>query len=285
MNTFLLQRPVDLSLLTNGFHIPVFFHTLVYSMCGEIRHGDSLSVEILIGDETFSAKLYNINFDQKRYSGHPDLFQIRYTPTSRFAKRLQAIFRNEYDFLLNERTIVGPRKQIHLPKEYNSNVIFYGTHVNGTFVLECNPNCNFEEIKKSFQNITEEEFEIFTPIEDKTTSIKELSHIQRIRHLDRSIGDTLKKLYGYRYQMTGEQIGENYGITSVEAHHIIPFTESLDNETSNIIILSPSYHRIIHQAKPLFNRKQLAYEFPNGLIEKVRLDKHLNIKDASQRSH
>ncbi|MDE6536729.1 MAG: hypothetical protein K2M13_01635 [Muribaculaceae bacterium] len=278
MNTFLLKRPIDLSLLTNGFHIPVIFHTLVYSMCGEIRRGDNLSVEILIGDETFSAKLYNINFDQKRYSGHPDLLQIRYTPTSPIAKRLQAIFRNEYDFLLNERTVVGPRKQIHLPKEYNSHVIFYVTNVKGAFVLECNPCYNFEEIQKSFQDITEEEFEMFTPIEDKTASIKELSHIQRIRHLDRSIGDTLKKLYEYRCQMTGEQIGEKYGITCVEAHHIIPFTESLNNDTSNIIILSPSYHRIIHQAKPFFNRKQLAYEFPNGLIEKVILDKHLNIK-------
>lgn len=278
MNTFLLKRPVDLSLLTNGFHIPAIFHTLVYSMCGEIRRGDNLAVEILIGDETFSAKLYNINFDQKRYSGHPDLLQIRYTPTSPIAKRLQAIFRNEYDFLLNERTIVGPRKQIHLPKEYNSHVIFYGTPVNGVFVLECNPSNNFADIQKSFQGITEEEFEMLTPIEDKTASIKELSRIQRIRHLDRSIGDTLKKLYEYRCQMTGEQIGEKYGITCVEAHHIIPFTESLNNDTSNIIILSPSYHRIIHQAKPFFNRKQLAYEFSNGLIEKVILDKHLNVK-------
>ena len=278
MNTFLLKRPVDLSLLTNGFHIPVIFHTLVYSMCGEIRRGDNLPIEILIGKETFSAKLYNINFDQKRYSGHPDLLQIRYTPTSPIAKRLQTIFRNEYNFLLNERTIVGSRKQIHLPKEYNSHVIFYGTHVNGIFVLECNPRYNFDEIQKSFQDITEEEFEMFTPIEDKTASIKELSRIQRIRHLDRSIVDTLKKLYEYRCQMTGEQIGEKYGITCVEAHHIIPFTESLNNDTSNIIILSPSYHRIIHQAKPFFNRKQLAYEFPNGLIEKVILDKHLNVK-------
>lgn len=277
MNTFLLKRPVDLSLLTNGFHIPVIFHPLVYSMCGEIRRGDKLSVEILIGDETFSAKLYNINFDQKRYSGHPDLLQIRYTPTSPIAKRLQAIFRNEFDFLLNERTIVGPRKQIHLPKEYNSHVIFYGTPVNGIFAPECNPSYNIEEIQKSFQGITEEEFEMFTPIEDTTASIKEMSRIQRVRHLDRSIGDTLKQLYGYRCQMTGEQTGDKYGITCVEAHHIVPFTESLNNDTSNIIILSPSYHRIIHQATPFFNREQLTFEFPNGLIEKVKLDKHLKV--------
>ena len=160
-------------------------------------------------------------------------------------------------------------------KEFNSNVIFYGTSAKGVFVLECTTNYNFEEIQTSFHGITEEEFELFTPIEDKTASIKELSRIQRIRHLDRSIGDTLKQLYGYRCQMTGEKIGEKYGITCVEAHHIIPFTESLNNDTSNIIILSPSYHRIIHQVTPFFNRQQLTFEFPNGLIEKVKLDKHL----------
>lgn len=278
MNTFLLKRPVDLSLLTNGFHIPVIFHPLVYSMCGEIRRGDNLSVEIVIGHESFNAKLYNINFDQERYSGHPDLLQIRYTPNSPIAKRLQAIFHEEYEFLLNERTIIGPRKQIHLPNENNSHVIFYATPIKGLFVLECNPTANYEEMQEIFRGITEEGFEMFTPIEDKTASIKEMSRIQRVRQLDRSIGDTLKQLYGYRCQMTGEQTGDKYGITCVEAHHIIPFTESLNNDTSNIIILSPSYHRIIHQAKPFFNRERLAYEFPNGLIEKVKLDKHLNIK-------
>lgn len=278
MNTFLLRRPVDLSLLTDGFHIPVIFHPLVYSICGEIHRGDNMPVKILIDNETFDAKLYNINFDQKRYPGHPDLLQIRYSPGSSIAKRLQTIFSREYEFLLKERIIVGPRKQIQLPKEYNSHIVFYGTRVSCFFVIECNLPSYSKEIQKDLQGLTEEEFEIITPIEDRTASIKEMSRVQRIRQLDRSIGETLKELYGYRCQMTGEQIGDKYGVNCVEAHHIIPFTKSLNNDTSNIIILSPSYHRIIHQAKPFFNRKQLTYEFPNGLIEKVQIDKHLKYK-------
>lgn len=98
-----------------------------------------------------------------------------------------------------------------------------------------------------------------------------------MRHLDRSIGDSLKLLYDYRCQMTGERIGDNYDALVVEAHHIIPFTESMDNDTSNIIILSPSYHRIIHKVKPRWDRKDLSFRFPNGLTEKVKLNKHLNI--------
>lgn len=61
----------------------------------------------------------------------------------------------------------------------------------------------------------------------------------------------------------------------LEAHHIRPFTESLDNDTSNIMILSPNYHRIVHKANPHFNRKTLSFEFSNGLIEKVKLNRHL----------
>ena len=41
MSTFLLRRPVDWSLLTNGFYIPTEFHPLVYAMPGgELQHGD-----------------------------------------------------------------------------------------------------------------------------------------------------------------------------------------------------------------------------------------------------
>lgn len=51
----------------------------------------------------------------------------------------------------------------------------------------------------------------------------------------------------------------------------------MNNDTSNIIILSPSYHRIIHKARPVFDREQLAFRFPNGLVEKVKVDKHLKV--------
>ena len=61
------------------------------------------------------------------------------------------------------------------------------------------------------------------------------------------------------------------------AHHLIPFTESMNNDTSNIIILSPSYHRIIHKAKPKWDSKNLSFCFPNGVVEKVKLSRHLNI--------
>ena len=125
--------------------------------------------------------------------------------------------------------------------------------------------------------MSELDFETFEPREDKCAGIKQVTRLQKVRQLDRSIGDSLKLLYDYRCQMTGEKVGDEYNALVVEAHHIIPFTESMNNDTSNIIILSLSYHRIIHKAKPVFDRPSLSFHFPNGLVEKVKIDKHLNV--------
>ena len=98
---------------------------------------------------------------------------------------------------------------------------------------------------------------------------------RKVRKLDKSIGDTLKKFYDYRCQLTGERIGEPYSARVVEAHHIVPFTESLNNDASNIIIVNPTFHRIIHKAKPEFDNATFSFKFPNGVVEKLKLTDHL----------
>ena len=123
-----------------------------------------------------------------------------------------------------------------------------------------------KEVETEIKQMTEEEFEMAVVRTDPRATIKKKQNLVKIRQLDSSIGDSLKRVYGFCCQMTGEHIGEQYGINTVEAHHIRPFTESLNNDTSNIMILSPNYHRIVHKASPRFNRKTLSFEFPNGLI-------------------
>jgi hypothetical protein len=70
---------------------------------------------------------------------------------------------------------------------------------------------------------------------------------------------------------------EGSTVTEVEAHHIEYFTQSLNNDTQNIIILSPTFHRIVHRYNPRFDRDRLCFEFANGVREAVRLDRHLRI--------
>ena len=269
MSTFLLRRPVDWSLLTNGFHIPTEFHPLVYAMPGgELHHGDKRGVKIMIDGEVFDARMNNIGFDQQRYPGHPDLLQIRYSPGSLIARKLQSMFTDEFECLKLARENAAPRTQVQLPEEYTSEIVFYATMQADTFIIECNHTADKQVDRQELQQMSELDFETFEPREDKSAGIKQVTRLQKVRQLDRSIGDSLKLLYDYRCQMTGEKVGDEYDSLVVEAHHIIPFTESMNNDTSNIIIISPSYHRIIHKATPHFDHKALAFEFPNGRLRK-----------------
>ena len=97
----------------------------------------------------------------------------------------------------------------------------------------------------------------------------------KVRHIDHSICKRLKEMYDFRCQICGEQIGNVYGDSVVEAHHIDYFVHSLNNDSTNIIILSPNYHRIIHKNNPVFNRKSKTFEFANGEKLRLKLNWHL----------
>ena len=279
MNTFLLKHSVDLSLLTSGFHIQTEFHQLVYALPGgTLHHGESREIKVLIDGEEFTTKLYNIGFDQNKYPDHPDLLQVRYSPGSPIARKLQSVFAEDYRYLMASRELAGPRKQIRLPNDNHDEIVFLGTAMPNVFILDC---ISSEERKKAateIRQMSELDFEnAFEAREDANAGIREISGIRRIRQLDRSIGDSLKRLYDFRCQMTGERIGSEYDALVVEAHHIVPFTLSMNNDTSNIIIVSPDYHRIIHKAKPVWDCKKLSFKFPNGLQERVKVNKHLGL--------
>ena len=132
------------------------------------------------------------------------------------------------------------------------------------------------EIKKELIKMPEYDFEKeYNPMVDPTATVVAREALVKYRKLDKSIGDSLKKLYDYRCQVTGEMIGDKYDCQVVEAHHLDPFMKSQNNDAKNIIILSPNFHRIVHKAKAEFNKKEMTFVFPNGVKEKVKLDKHL----------
>ncbi|MCI7001180.1 MULTISPECIES: hypothetical protein [unclassified Prevotella] len=51
----------------------------------------------------------------------------------------------------------------------------------------------------------------------------------------------------------------------------------LNDNSTNIIIISPNYHRIIHKNNPHFNRKKFQFEFPNGKVLRLKLYEHLKV--------
>ena len=276
---FIYQKQIDRSTLRQGFQIPVEFHNLMSAIPGGMpQHGETRNIKILIDGIEYDAQLKNQGFDRNKYNGHADVLQVRYNEGSAIAKILREVFSSTWNYVEQIKNLpenINRKFTIRIPEEHQEFLALSSTDLPNVFIADCITTAIKAEAKIEISKQPELDFETFEPREDKNATIKQIACVQKVRQLDRSIGDTLKLLYDYRCQMTGEKIGESYGAMVVEAHHIIPFTESLNNDTSNIIILSPNYHRIIHKAKPEFNREQLAFLFPNGLIDKVKLNKHL----------
>lgn len=88
----------------------------------------------------------------------------------------------------------------------------------------------------------------------------------------------LKKHYKGLCQITGEVLSSlrDYGVDVTEAHHIHYLSDGgLDADPSNIIILSPEWHRVLHKENPEFNRKELSFIFSSGRILPVKYPGHL----------
>lgn len=273
---FIYSKIVDKSLLWDGFSIPAQYHKIFHMLVPAIsEHGENVNVKILIDGDLYDAQLKNIAFDQDTWEGHADIIQFRYSPQSPLSKKLRQIFSYTHQYIAQERVNrqPGDRRRIIVPEELQEFIYINATTQNNVFALDY-VTCNEEQaLRHDIKSISEDVFETLSidALKDENTGFSQA--VRKVRKLDKSIGDTLKKLYDYRCQLTGERIGDLYSAHVVEAHHIVPFTKSLNNDASNIIIVNPTFHRIIHQTKPEF--KNLSFIFPNGVVEKVLLNKHL----------
>ena len=278
---FILQKSVNWSLLKEGLAIPLsvcaYFHAWDASI---LKHGASKPIKILIDGEFYDATLKNINFDERRFAGHKDMIQIRYTPNSPIATKLRACFRKSYEYLSAQRQLPeNHHRQIPLPDDIHEYFRLYLTSSPDVLCMECCTDSDYKQLANTLSYFPEEVYEATDDdkffLADKFASIEEKQQLMKYRRLDRSIIRMLKEYYDYRDEISGEKIGDEYGDSVVEAHHIDYFTRSQNNDSTNIIIISPNYHRIIHKNNPHFNRKQFQFEFENGEVLRLKLFEHL----------
>ena len=270
-------------MLNDGMTIPVSVCSLFKAWDVSIlMHGQSKDIKILIDGELYDAKLKNQNFVQSKWAGHKDIIQIRYNRKSPLAVKLRAVFKRSYDYLFAQKQVIGKSKrQIHLPTDQREYIRLYLTTSQDVLCMECCSNLDYQQLAHTLSAIPEEVYEQTDNdkffMTDKSASIEEKQRLVKYRKIDRSIILALKKFYDYRDEITGERIGDEYGDSVVEAHHIDYFTSSQNNDSTNIIIVSPNYHRIIHKNNPVFNRKKFQFEFENGEILRLKLYEHLKI--------
>lgn len=282
-SNFIMQKTVDWSLLNDGMTIPISVCSIFKAWDESIlTHGYIKDIKILIDGELFDARLKNQNFVQSNWAGHKDIIQIRYSRQSSLAIKLRAVFQKSYEYLFAQKQINGKNKrQIPLPDDIQECIRLYLTSSKDVLCMECCSSSDYQQLAYTLKNIPEEVYEASNDelffMADKSASIEEKQQLVKYRKIDRSIILSLKKFYDYRDEISGEKIGDEYGDSVVEAHHIDYFTRSQNNDSTNIIIISPNYHRIIHKNNPHFNRKKYQFEFENGEILKLKLYEHLMV--------
>jgi hypothetical protein len=88
----------------------------------------------------------------------------------------------------------------------------------------------------------------------------------------------LKRRYNGICQITGEKLLSftNIGVDVTEAHHIQYLcNEGAESDLTNIIIISPEWHRVIHKQNPHFNRHKLEFVFADGKTLPIHHPGHL----------
>lgn len=279
---FLYKKVVDKSVLYQGITIEKIYHKFFQLFCEELLyHGSTVQAKILLDGKLYDVDLNNEGFNQRAHPGHSDIIQFRYSSNTSFALKLQEIFYRTKMYVdpIQAAKKKGDRSRIVIPEGQREYIVLSSTNFSNIFIMDCITLEEDAEMKKELIKMPEYDFEKdYTPLVDPTATVVAREAFVKFRKLDKSIGDSLKKLYDYRCQVTGERIGEEYGCQVVESHHLDPFMKSLNNDAENIIILSPNFHRIVHKAKAEFNKADMAFVFPNGVREKVKLDKHLKNK-------
>ena len=158
---FILQKDVNWSLLTEGLSIP----TSVCSRFADwdasiLTHGTSKPVKILIDGEFYEATLKNQNFDQRRYPGHKDIIQIRYTPNSQIAAKLRSIFQESYAYLAAQRQLeVNHHRQRVLSSDIREYIRLYLTPSQDVLCIECCTNVEYQQVASRLSAVPEEIYE------------------------------------------------------------------------------------------------------------------------------
>ena len=277
--SYVYKKEVDWSLLMEGLTLPVDNQVVFGQIMGRfLKRGESKEIHLYLGGKSYEAKIVNVNFDPK-FRRKKDILQIRYRRDGELAKALQACFHKSFHYIKGIRENRDPsvRKRIMVPEKIKEYLAIYTTEYDDCYVLETIAAEDMQILRSEMDGQPERVMEaVFNyDVKDETAGFTFSDRHVKIRKLNHKIGENLKLLYGYRCQICGKLIGEEFGSHIAEAHHIDYFVKSLNNDASNQMILCPNHHSIIHDANPTFHRRQLMYVYPNGVEQKIVLNRHL----------
>ncbi len=277
-NLIILRKRVDKSLLYSGQGITIatkFVPLLDAALGRHILPGENIPIQLLIGSDFYEANLKSSNNIEILEGRHSEVIQIRFKSNA-IIERLRTEFPASFQYI---DSIWKNRKEkskspVKTPDSINEYIVLSSTSSLNVFALDCFSDAANKEVDQELAQLHCNEYDLENLI-DPNATVTIRPALLKVRKMNSKIASTLKELYDYRCQITGERIGSDYGGCVVEAHHIEYFSTSHNNELSNVIIISPNFHRIIHKTNPTFDRKNLEFVFPNGVHQKLMLTEHL----------
>ena len=276
---YVYKKEADWSMFNYGISIPISHQVVFKQTAGRLlQRGESKPITLYLNGKSYKADLKNLNTNRK-FGDISDKVQIRYSPKSDIAVALRQCFFRSWAYIEHVKSLqpVGSRKPIQLPNDLKEYLAIYTTEYDDSYVLEpivANDLQDFREMVKNQQERRIESDFDYDLVDPKAGFILN-ERMTRIRKLNRKIGENLKLLYGYRCQLCGRLIGEEYGAHIAEAHHIDYYVKSLNNDSNNQMVVCPNHHSIIHEADPKFDRKRMMYLYPNGVEQRIVLNLHL----------
>lgn len=277
--SYVYKKEVDWSLLQEGLTLPIDNQVIFGRNMGKfLKRGESKEITLYLNGKSYKARIYNVNFNAK-HNRKKDTLQIRYPRNGELSKVLKVYFSQSYNYILSQRKMRNSdeRTMIRLPEDCKEYLVIYTTEYEDSYVLDTILANDIYELKAAVKGQEERVMEASFnyDVSDNQSTLLVAERIIKIRKLNKKIGDNLKLLYDYRCQICGEHIGNKYDSNVVEAHHIDYFVKSLNNDSSNQLIVCPNHHSIIHDVNPIFDRRKLIYVYSNGYKEGLVINKHL----------
>jgi len=276
VGSFICSHAVDRSLLREGFTFPVRMLYDFKSWFGTLQPGESRTLTIRLEGNAYTVKLGNRDFNRLKWPTHRDMYQMRYNCSGKFSKALREKFATSVRLIKAEldcRPDIG-RGHITIPPAQREQILFYRTDDPLVWDAEVQTATETQVAFKTVKDVDEVLFES-PDWTDNAASIVLKPAVVKVRRLDRAIGENLKNVYGHRCQVCGEQVAASYDAKVDEVHHIDPFVTSFNNDVSNLMVLCPNHHRIVHATHATFQTNKLAFRYPNGLEERLKINYHL----------
>ncbi len=209
-----------------------------------------------------------------------DAITALFSRKSSYLRRL----RDEYDVVTNShrngQRNRPPRERIIRTQKYFSKFSFEDlTEIVIAFLTNKTRDSNeMDDVSAELAvtTMSEAEIENILNFHDADACIKIKEGNSSIRVYNTSIIKQLKKLYGGRCQICNQKIFEEFKTDVCEAHHIEHFSLTQNNDSSNIIILCPNHHRLMHKLNPRYVSEEKCFVFDNDQKLYVKLDFHLS---------